>query len=205
MGKLLKYSIITVVVLVALYGSVNISPLDEVKLAQKSAIFDPRAYAEAFMKNEVSTIPAVDVLDFIQNISKNTSGYCELKGKKLGISDEYNFIIEGKGAVTSIEAEYVVLNLDNNNKLFLATDFIFGNAIRDGSAMADIGDYQNTMDFNSISVELNNLVRETIVPSFKERVQLDDIVSFKGAVKVDVTNPNLNSLKVIPLSINYND
>ncbi|MFX0557778.1 DUF2291 family protein [Maribacter sp. CXY002] len=205
MGKLVKYSVLTIIVLMALYGSVTISPLDEIKQRQNDTDFNAKAYAEDFMNSKIQGLRAINATDFLQNISNDISGYCEKNGKRLGISDAYNFIVEGKGTVSSIEEEYVVLTLENGSGMYIATDFIFGNAIRDGSAMANIGDYQNTMDFNTISIELNTIVRETIVAPFKSRVKENDTISFKGAVTVAITDPRLNSLKVIPLSINFND
>lgn len=205
MGKLLKYSIIGIIILIAGYNSVTLSPLDEVKKSQNDAVFNARAYAENFMSNDITSLPAIDVTEFLSQISEDLNGYTEQYGKRLGISDAYNFILQGTGTVSSIEEEYVTLTLENEKSIHIATDFIFGNAIRDGSAMADIGDYQNTMDFNSISVELNNIVREEIVPPFVKKVAVGDVVLFKGAVTVDVTDPRLDSLKLIPLLLKINE
>jgi len=55
------------------------------------------------------------------------------------------------------------------------------------------------MDYNNISVELNNIVRETIVPSFLKKVKEGDTIYFKGATNINIKSPNLNDLKVIPL------
>lgn len=205
MGKLLKYSIITIIILIAGYNSVTLSPLDEVKKSQIDAVFNARAYAENFMSNDVTSLPAIDVTEFLSQISEDLDGYTEQYGKRLGISDAYNFILQGTGTVSSIEEEYVTLIIENEKSIHIATDFIFGNAIRDGSAMADIGEYQNTMDFNSISVELNNIVREEIVPPFVKEVAIGDVVFFKGAVTVDITDPRLDSLKIIPLRLKINE
>ena len=130
-----------------------------------------------------------------------------LKIKKLGISNDYYFIIDGNATVIAIEDENVLIALNDNSEqqIRIATDFIFGNAIRDGSGIADIGNFQNTMDFNNISVELNNIVRDSIVPKFKEKVKEGDALYFKGAVKVNTKHPNLQELKVIPLIIKFNN
>ncbi|UWX53929.1 DUF2291 domain-containing protein [Maribacter litopenaei] len=205
MGKLLKYSIITIIILIAGYNSVTLSPLDEVKKSQNDAVFNARAYAENFISNDVTSLPATEVTEFLSQISEDLDGYTEQYGKRLGISDAYNFILQGTGTVSSMEEEYVNLILENEKSIHIATDFIFGNAIRDGSAMADIGDYQNTMDFNSISVELNNIVREEIIPPFMKKAKVGDEVLFKGAVTVDVTDPQSDSLKIIPLLLKINE
>ena len=159
MNKVLKYSILVVVLGLALYASVNIKPLDEIKKSKSDLTFNAASYASDFMANKIETLPAINASDFLGNISDELENYTEQKGKKLGISDEYNFII----------------------------------------------DYQNTMDFNSISVELNNIVRETVVPPFKKNAKIGDALYFKGAVTIDIADPQINGIKVIPLIIKFND
>ncbi len=205
MNKALKYSLLVVILGLALYNSVSIEALDEVKKSQNDLVFDAKTYANDFMNDEIESLAALNATEFIKSIGADLKTYSIENGKKLGISDEYNFIIEDEATISEIEEEFVLVTIDNGKQLRLATDFIFGNAIRDGSAMAQIGDYQNTMDFNSISVELNNIVRETIIPPFKEKAEIGDIVHFKGAVKLDVTKPITNDLKVIPIQISFKD
>ncbi|WP_067037336.1 DUF2291 family protein [Allomuricauda sp. CP2A] len=205
MNKVLKYSILVVVLGLALYASVNIKPLDEIKKSKSDLTFNAASYASDFMANKIETLPAINASDFLGNISDELENYTEQKGKKLGISDEYNFIIEGEARIAAIEEEYITVLLEENQELRIATEFIFGNAIRDGSGMANINDYQNTMDFNSISVELNNIVRETVVPPFKKNAKIGDALYFKGAVTIDIADPQINGIKVIPLIIKFND
>ena len=205
MNKGIKYSILVVLLGLALYNSVNIEPLDQIKKSQSDLIFNAASYASDFMSNKIETLPAINASEFLSNISDDLENFAEQKGRKLGISDEYNFIIEGNATITTIEEEYITVILEDDKELRIATDFIFGNAIRDGSEMANIDDFQNTMDFNSISVELNNIVRETVVPPFKKKAKIGENLYVKGAVTVDITDPQLNGPKVIPLIIKFND
>ncbi|NJB72208.1 putative lipoprotein [Saonia flava] len=205
MNKVLKYSILVVVLGLALYNSVNIEPLDQIKKSKSDLVFNAASYATDFMSNKIETLPAINASNFLGNISDDLENYTKQKGKKLGISDEYSFIIEGEARITEIEEEYVTVLLEENQELRISTEFIFGNAIRDGSGMANIDDYQNTMDFNSISVELNNIVRETVVPSFKKKAKIGDILYFKGAVTIDIADTQINGIKVIPMIIKFSD
>lgn len=207
MNKVIKYIVFTLIIGVSLFFSVNIQSLDQHKKGENKGVFDAKSFASNFMTTKVVTLTAIPASEFLENCSKDLTKYCNEKGKKLGISDNYNFIIDGKATVTAIEDENVVLAVNNNKEqqIRIATDFIFGNAIRDGSTIANIGDFQNTMDFNTISVELNNIIRETIVPPFVKRVRLGDQLYFKGAVKVNDKNPDLQNLKVIPLLIKFNN
>tara|TARA_R110002050_G_scaffold53118_2_gene120847 strand:- start:92507 stop:93130 length:624 start_codon:yes stop_codon:yes gene_type:complete len=201
MKKIIKYIILAVIVIVSLYNAVYFESLDKVKKGQNALVFNAKEYASAFMSNKIELLPAINANEFLIEAAKDVKSYAEQNGKKLGISNDYNFILEGNVTVVFIKEENVIVELNENKeqKIKIATDFIFGNAIRDGSALADIGTFQNTMDFNNISVELNNIVRETIVPPFVKTVKEGDTIYFKGATKINVKKPNLNELKVIPL------
>ncbi len=201
MNKPIKYTIIALVLVFSFYNAVYIKDLDAVKALKTKAVFNAKDYADDFIENKVQNLLAIDASSFLTGISEDVKSYSESKGNKLGISDDYYFIIDGKATVEKIEEENVLVTLqeNKNRKLKIATDFIFGNAIREGAKMANIGDYQNTMDYNNISVELNNIVRETIVSPFKKSVKENDSLYFKGAVKVNVNKPQLDNLRVIPL------
>jgi len=205
MSKVISNIILVVVLGFALFNSFSIKPLDQIKKSKTDLEFDAASYANNFMSDKIETLPAVNASDFLGDISNDLENYAAHNGKKLGISDEYHFIIEDKAIIVAIEEEYVEVALKDGKKLGIATDFIFGNAIRDGSAMAQIGDYQNTMDFNSISVELNNIVRTTVVYPFKEKAQIGNTLYFKGAVTIDITEIHTNGIKVIPLIIKFDD
>lgn len=207
MKKVIKYIVLAVIVIVALYNSVYFESLEEIKKGKSALVFNAKDYANQFMSNKIAGLPAIKASQFLIDASKDVKHYCEEKGKKLGISKTYYFIIEGHASVVSVEEENVVIALTDSpsQKIRIATDFIFGNAIREGSAMANIGDYQNTMDYNNISVELNNMVRETIIPPFVKTVKEGDSIYFKGATKISVKNPNLKALRVIPLILKINN
>ena len=49
----------------------------------------------------------------------------------------------------------------------IATEFIFGNAVRDATGLININEFKNTMDFNNVSAELNRIIREKVLPQFK--------------------------------------
>lgn len=205
MNKPIKYLIIAFIAIVCVYNSIYFEELDTIKKAQTDAAFDAKNYASAFFKSDIETLSSTDAAAFLQNINTDLKGYSEANGNKLGISNDYYFIIDGNAIVRSIEEEYVVVELSKDQqKLKIATDFIFGNAIREGTQMANIGDYQNTMDYNSISVELNAIVRETVVPPFIQKVQELDDIYFKGAVKVNTKKQKIENLRVIPMILKIN-
>lgn len=207
MNKILKYSIVVAIIGVSIYNSIYIESITERNKEKQSTTFNAKVFAENFITNQVRTFPAIQASDFLTGISSDLKTYCQKKGKVLGISNYYNFIIEGNATVTAINEEYVLVTLinDKTQKIKIATDFIFGNSIRDASHVADIGEFQNTMDFNNISIELNNIVREKVIPSFKDKIKEGSQLYFKGAIKINLKSPDFESFKMIPLIIKPNN
>ncbi|MBD1261385.1 DUF2291 family protein [Maribacter polysiphoniae] len=200
MKKPLTYFLIALILGIVAYNSVYIKKLDDVKKEQTKATFDAKTYANDFFNSKLETVSSTAAADFLNNIKADVKGYSEENGNKLGISTDYYFIIDGNASVVEIEDEYILVTLDDDHqKMKIATDFIFGNAIREGTQMAHIGDYQNTMDYNNISVESNNIVRETILPPFIQKVKKSDSLYFKGAVRLNTKKPKFEDLRVIPL------
>ncbi len=205
MKKPIKTLVIVLAVGISAYNAIFIEPLDAYHFNNNKSALGIEFLVEDFIANKIESISALNTITFLAEISSNPIDYSLKNGKKLGISDDYNFIVEGQGKVISIEEENIILELNHAEKqnIRLAIDFIFGNAIRDGSGIADIGNFQNTMDFNTISVLLNNFVREKIVPPFQSEVRAGSVVYFKGAVKVNAKSPNTETLRVIPLQLNF--
>ncbi|WP_370479546.1 DUF2291 family protein [Tamlana flava] len=206
MKKPIKYILTALILGISVYNSIYIKKLNELKDKKNNAVFNAKTFASDFMSTKIETLKSINSSMFLNDIAKDVKEYAETNGNNLGISNDYYFIIDGNATVINIKEEDVVISLNENSHriLKIATDFIFGNAIREGAKMANIGDYQNTMDYNNISVEVNNLVRETIVSPFGKSVKEGDAIYFKGAVKVNTKKPMLDSLRVIPLLLKIN-
>ena len=82
----------------------------------------------------------------------------------------------------------------------LATEYVYGNAIRDASALVDVKDFTNTTDLNSISEELNKTVRTTVLPPFKKHVKKGDKIEVTGAVEINKEHINWK-LELFPVRI----
>lgn len=201
MKKSVKYLLFTFLIGVALYNAVYFEPLDEKNTAQKKEDFDPDAFAKNFMETKLEGLPAIKADQFLESLEENLMTFTAEKGRKLGISNDYYFVVDGNATVLTIGEENVRIRLEGENaaELRIATAFIFGNTIREASGMAHIGDFQNTMDFNNISVAVNDRVRTDIVPPFLSKVEEGSQVYFKGAVEVNTKNPDFKNLRIVPL------
>jgi predicted lipoprotein len=85
-----------------------------------------------------------------------------------------------------------------NLSLQIATEYIFGNALRDAAGIIDINEFSNTLDINNVSSEINKIVRKEVLPGFKRVVKQGDTVLFAGAVELNKAHLDLLHIEVIP-------
>src|SRR4029078_9801703 len=122
----------------------------------------------------------------------------------LGIGNIRYFLVKGQGQVVSVnENDVSILARADTNQtaLKMATEFVFGNAIRDASGKIDINEFANTMDFNNVSAEINKIVRAEVLPQFKANVKKGDSLQFAGAIELNREHLNTNDIEVIPVQV----
>jgi len=202
--KSFKTILIVVVIGIVAWNSVYFRRLDEVKQSLDAKDFDAAQYASTFWK---STLPgalgkAIDLTELTTLISANEAKAFDDHSHALGIGNLRYFLIKGKGAVESVKDDIVIIVLANSEqRIALATEFIFGNAIRDASGLINVNEFTNTMHFNNVSAEINKIVRETVLPEFKNNVKAGDLVVFTGAIELNREHPDLKDFEVIPIQI----
>jgi predicted lipoprotein len=207
MNNLVKYTTGIVTVVLVLYLSLDVQKLDQHKARANTTRFDATDYAGRFWSGELADCIAQAPLmtDVLKTLSENPVKAMESFGKKLGISKTSYFMVHGKGLVESVENEYILLALDANTKVRIATDFIYGNAVRDGSGRVNINDFLNMTDFNAVSVAINKLVKEKVVSRLRKSATVGKSLEFAGAFEISEENVDFSSLLVLPVSVNISD
>jgi predicted lipoprotein len=204
MKKQLKYTFGIVLLIVVAYNSVYFKKLSDIKAS--SSIFDAKAYARNYFNNKLtpSLEKAVELNQLLSLVKSNKVQAFEKYSHALGIGNIRYFLVKGEGVVASINENDVTIlpKADTNqNNLRIATEFVFGNAIRDASGQIDINEFTNTMDFNNVSAEINKIVRAEVLPSFKKMVKKGDTVQFAGAIELNIEHLNLDDIEVIPVQL----
>lgn len=203
MKKKLKIISGLLLVLILLWFSFDLRPLDAFNATQKPEKFDVKNYVNAFWTDSlpVSVAKATEIGDFYRDVENNSLAALKKSGRKLGISKTYYCFLKGNGIVESIENEYVIVSTVQQQKIRIATDFIYGNAVRDGSGKVDINTFLNMTDFNNVSVAINKLVKEKVVIPFKKKVQLGQQIIFTGAMELHSDKINVSEAILIPVSV----
>jgi hypothetical protein len=57
------------------------------------------------------------------------------------------------------------------------------------------------MDFNTVSSEINKIVRTEVLPPFKAMVKNGDSIQFAGALELNKAHLNVEDMEVIPVQL----
>jgi predicted lipoprotein len=201
--KFLKNIGLVIVIAVVAYNSVYFGELDEVKAAKSGSEFNASTYAASFWDKKLlpAADKAIDVSSLIEMLSTDADKAFYEHSHALGIGNLRYFLVKGSAMVENVTSDEVILVLEGGQRVTLATELVFGNAVRDATGLIDINEFTNTMDFNNVSAELNKIIREKVLPAFKQVVRKGDTVEFAGAIELNRNYPELTEIEVIPVTV----
>jgi predicted lipoprotein len=201
----LKYAVLLILLGVVAYNSVYFKKLDDVKASSGSTSkFDPVAYAQTYWNSKLlpATSTATDFSTLIALLKTDKEKAVETYSHALGIGNIRYFLVKGEGKLTAIGDNDVTVSLPSGETVNLATEYIFGNAVRDASGLIKITEFDNTMDLNNVSAELNAIIRKKVVPPFRASAKVGSTVKFVGAIELNREHLHLDDVEVIPISVN---
>jgi predicted lipoprotein len=201
MKKSLKYILFLLIIGLIAYNSVYFKKISELQAASKS--FDATAYAQNLVGNKLQPVltNAVKLDSLIKEVAISPSPIFKTSGHSLTIGSSKFFMVKGAGTVTSIDDSGVDLKTDGNNEIKIATEYIFGNGIRDASALVNLNDFTNTTDLSNISSEINKIIRKNVVPPFRSAVKIGDRISFAGAIELNQAHLDVKNIELLPVSL----
>ncbi|MBN2090321.1 DUF2291 family protein [candidate division KSB1 bacterium] len=202
MKKYIKIFIIVLISIVALYNSVYFEKLDAKKLKDNMKNFNPKEKAEFFWDNELDKLltSAIDLKAFDTQLAENPEKLFSGHGKAVGITSSYCFLVKGLAKQGQPDADEIPVDLkDGQADYKLQIKYIFSNAARDAIGHFNIDDFENTMDFNAISSELNKLILKREVAKLDSLAEGESI-NFVGAVEINTENIP-KQINIVPLKI----
>jgi predicted lipoprotein len=207
MTKVIKYGIGILAAILVLYFSLDIQNLEKHRASADTAKFNASDFAAKFWNESLSLCIAEAPLmvDVLKLLNENPQKAFESYGKKLGISKTGYFMVNGKGLIENVEDEFIILALDKNTKIKIATDFIYGNAVRDGSGKVNINGFLNMTDFNAVSVAINKLVKEKVVARLRKSAAVGKWLEFAGAFEISEENVDISAILILPVSVKISD
>ena len=207
MTKLFKYGTGLLTVILVLYFSLDIQNLQKHRAAAITPKFNAQDFASKFWNESLPSClaEAPQLVEVLKLLNENPQKAFETRGRKLGISKTYYFMVSGSGLIEKVEDDFVTLVLDKHTKIKIATDFIYGNAVRDGSGKVNIDDFLNMTDFNAVSVAINKLVKENVVSRLRKSAAIGKLLEYTGAFEISEENIDLSNLLILPVSVKLSD
>jgi predicted lipoprotein len=168
-----------------------------------AAAFDAAQFAARFW---TETLPAaharaVDAAVLAAALRRDPAEAVRLHARTVGLGTAY-YHVRGTGRVTAVERNAVVLALEGADgaTLALETGPIFGNTVRDGTALLDVNTFPSLADFNAVSAALNRMVEDRVQPELRRRAVVGARIEFAGCAEVDTPVAGRPLLTLIPLS-----
>jgi len=204
--KILRYSLFVIVLAFIGYHSVYFRKLNEQTTATGKTKFDARLFARNFYdKNLLPSLgEAVDLSQLLTLLESNPRSAFDTYSHALNMGNIRYFLVQGEGTIMSIDDDEMKLRLLNDSTgrlVTLATEFVYGNAIRDGSGQMNLNQFESTADFNSVSEEINRIVREEVLPPFRKAASAGRLVRFWGALELNQSHLELSTIEVIPIRL----
>jgi predicted lipoprotein len=188
--------------IVFIYYSVYFEKLDIKKQQELVKKFNPKELVDYFWKNELNKTleKAISLNEFDSLLNVNPAFLANKFGKTVGISSYYSVLVKGKGKVKKDEQGNLIIKWNGKNEYKIATRYIFSNTARDASGFFDIDFFENTMDYNAVSTELNARIIKEVIAGMPNLIVDDSFISFIGAIGFS-TESNPKELEIVPLKL----
>ena len=205
MKKIVSYVLVLLMIAFVGYQSVYIKKLSTLDRGQEGK-FDAKAYAQKLWAGQLTPRldSAIAFPDLAAAIQQDPEAAFDQHTHAMAIGNYRYGLVRVNGRVSQSGADEMIIDVPHADSILhfrLATEYVYGNAIRDASGLLDIRDFSSTADLNTISEEMNRMVRTTVLPSFKQKVKQGDSIEVTGAVEFNKAHVRINDLELIPVRI----
>ena len=199
MNKVIKYIILGVLFLVAVWFSFYTEPLSVKREREALKQYKPEQLVDHYWSKELTNLEAnaLDVATFVKELQADPQALREKAGRVLGIGSNVCYVLKGDADnVTSSDNEFHFKL--NGVDFTIPAKYIFGNTARDACGWFKIDDFQNTMDFNAVSACMNQRIKEQVIGDKIEKAAEYTRCRFCGSVEVTPGANSVNELTLYP-------
>lgn len=200
------------------YNSVYFEKLDQRQTGEAPG-FDAERYARSYLSEKLPPAmeEAVGIRRLLDLLRTDQEAAFENYSHALGIGNIRFFLVKGEGVISAVQEDDVTVLAEipasaetpasagspEAGPVRIATEYVFGNAIRDASGLIRIEDFGNTAELNEVSGAINRIIREEVLPAFLSRAEKGKRLRFTGAVELNRKYPDLQQIEVIPIALSY--
>lgn len=205
MNKYVKYGLLIAVIALVGYKSVYFEKLSTRK-NNTAAAFDAVGFSKKLWEEKMPAKmdSAVSLTVLIDAVTKDGEAAINKYTNALAIGNYRYALVKLEGMVTDVKEDEVLLSVKQHDSLLnlhLATEFVYGNAVRDASGLVQVKDFPNTSNLSSISEELNKIIRSTVLPSFKQVIKKGNTIIVVAAVEINAAHIRWQDLELLPVRL----
>ena len=206
MKKPFSYLILLAVIALLGYKSVYFRKLSEVQASANEKKIDAASYAKKIWKERMPARmdSAVDLPVFIHAVGRDKQTALQKFSNALALGNYRYALVKARGLVTAVNKDDVQMQVampDSILHVMVATEYVYGNAIRDASKLVELGDFKSTTDLNNVSEEINKIVRSTVVPEFRQNIHSGDSINIVAAIEINKEHVKWSQLELLPVRI----
>jgi predicted lipoprotein len=203
--KLIRYAVLIIVLAFVGYNSVYFKKLNDVNkgIVNGNNKLDVKDFWGTKFKIAIDSAIALEVFED-EFIKKGAQVTIEKYSHKQGVSDVAYMLMKFSGKVKEVTEDKIVLEVLNSrtNSFVFNTGNYFGNAVRDATGLIKMGDFENTLEYNNVSTQLNKIVKNEVIFPFKNKLKSKDDITVVGCV--EVLNDRLQD-EILPVKIILNN
>jgi predicted lipoprotein len=205
MKKYLKCAVYIIIIAFVCYNSIYFKKLDAVKNGV-SKNFDAVSFTNKLWQEKLPAEMnnAIELAAYVQQLQTNPAKAFDEHSNALAIGNYRYSLVKATATVLAINEDDMDVTIVNNGSTInakLATEFIYGNAIRDASRLVDVKDFTNSTDLNNISEAFNNKVKKEVLPAFKSTVKKGSKIQLVAAVELNKEHVKLDNWNLVPVSL----
>ena len=184
-----------VLLICAIFPPVRFVSLKQAKSAANSSAFNAAAVAGQFWENKLlpAAKTAPDALSVFHAFLANPTAAIAKYGKTSGLGGPVYFLISGPGKVIEKNKNILTILLDSpekNDRIQIDIGPLFGNAVRDGTGLLNVGEFPNSLEFNHVAEALNSMVEQRVIKPISA-APVGAVIHFSGIVESGVdASPN---------------
>lgn len=203
--KILKYILSGALLVFLCYNAVYFKKLDEVKKGTVVSKFNAVQYARNYYNKVVRVAEKSMEYNALLSLLKTDpdKAFAE-HAHALGIGNIKYFLVTGKGIIKAINESSITVLVKSDSAesvANIATEYVFGNAIRDASGIIKLNEFSSTTDLNNVSAEINKIVRSEVLPPFIANAKAGQNISFTGAIELNKKFLNTTGIEIVPVSL----
>jgi hypothetical protein len=184
-----------------LYHSVYFENLTEKRTREAAPVADagiPQLWAD---KLPALLEEALPLSEFTAMLAADPASLIVLFGKSSGIGPFYSFILRAEVMLDAVSEEELLFEAGEQLTAAVPIRYIFSNAVRDASGWFRIDDYENTMDYNTVSSEINQHILSQVVTNEIRALRAGHRIRLYGVAEINRKELPERRLEIIPLSI----